>query len=306
MKSFLNIFLILFYSLLANAQSGPELLEQAKNQIDRKQFDEAMITCEKLKQVEVTYQSEGYFLKGVIESEKAFYTLAIEDITQAIDLGYKDPKAYALRGYCLFVLRDYKSSKVDYKDACELDSNNAVYYYNLANVEQKMYKWKDAIYNYTIAIKHNKTYSEAYKNRGFIKMTRGIFVEAIKDYDSALKYNQNDDIILLYRGMALTSIKKYKDAVSMFNRCIRLKEKNGSAYYNRGLVKFHQHDFIGAVLDYDTAIMYKPDMEIAYFNRALCKLELSQKHYTISCDDFRKAAELGYMEALDYLKKYCE
>jgi tetratricopeptide (TPR) repeat protein len=303
MKKTVNFIVITLTIVIAHAQT-PDW-KQTEQLFNNGKFNEVVSICteviarDSLNALALQYRGSAYL-------ENGFYSLAIEDF-DALEMFHPlSPAILAKRGLCNYFLREYKSSSLDFTLALEKDSLNALYAYNLAQVEQCMYRWKDAVNHYTMAIRLNKQYADAYRNRGYIHLTRGHFPEAMKDFDSALKYHQLDETVILYRGMALTSMKHYKEANEMFNRCIRLKSRNGPAYYNRGLVNFQLHNYFLARADMDSAILYKPDMEIAYFNRAICTLELAGKNTIDCCEDFRKAAELGYMEALDYLKKYCE
>ena len=129
---------------------------------------------------------------------------------------------------------------------------------------------------------------------------------AIQDYDSALKLQPRSADLYLQRGMALISLKKYKDAISMFNRAIKFKPGYYHAYYSRGRARLEMKEFKTAILDFDTAVAIKPDFEIAYFTRGIAKLELNSLLRDAACADLRKAARLGYGEAYNYIKKYCE
>jgi tetratricopeptide (TPR) repeat protein len=255
------------------------------------------------------YQSmnnEFQLLKSEALIELNLLNQAIDLLTGIIYIQPRLAKAYALRGYSYVIKGSYKPARNDYLVAVQLDSTNALYYYNLANVEQLMEKWNDAVGNYTRAIFFDKSYVDAYKNRGYIHLNLFRYSLALRDFDSALKYRQNNTDIMLYRGMTLTSLKRYKEAMLMFDRCIRLKPQNGDAYFNKGLVYYQLKDYNRAISVLDSAITADEDLSIAYYHRALAKLELNKNNKIIACDDFRKAISKGNMEALYYIKKYCE
>ena len=50
---------------------------------------------------------------------------------------------------------------------------------------------KEAIKDFSKAIKLNPNYALAYNNRGIAKDNLGLYEEAIKDYDKAIKLNPN-------------------------------------------------------------------------------------------------------------------
>jgi tetratricopeptide (TPR) repeat protein len=253
-------------------------------------------------------QSKTYLLKARSYVEMGHYVMAIDELNTCMRWDSKNAAAYALRAYCHFMNKDYKPSRLDLIEACYLDTSNALYHYNLGNIEQHMKKYTEACKSYALAIRYKPEYAEAYSNRGFINLQRNEFAQALLDIDSALKYNRSgsNKALFLYRGMTLTALKRNKEAIQMFNRCIRMKPDDASAYFYRGRTYYQLKDFKTATANFDTAITLKPTLEIAYFNRALANIELDKNNKRTACADLEKAVQLGYIEALPYLKKYCE
>ena len=58
-----------------------------------------------------------------------------------------------------------------------------------------------------------------------------------------------------------------------------------------------------AINDYNKAIGLNPNYGYAYYNRGLAKIRLGQKDD--GCLDLYKAGELGFAEAYDLIKQYC-
>lgn len=280
-------------------------LDSARAALNRNDFIYAAAWSRQIIETD-SRQYEAFRIRAKAYMELGYYTLCTEDLNYLMNHTPPVANDFANRGYAFFMLQEYKAARSDFRKAFEMDTTSALYAFNLARVEDALYKWKEARAHYTNAIKLKPDYTEAYTKRGQILLMQEQFSAAIMDFDSALKYRQNDGLLLLYRGMALTSLKQYKEAIALFDRCIRLKSNMASAYFNRGLVRFQQRDYRNAQADLDSAIMINPYMEIAYYNRALCKMELAPKGYPTACDDFQKAVSLGFMEALSYLKKYCE
>lgn len=280
-------------------------IQVAEKLYDGSHYHEAIATCDTLI-AERSYRAEAWLIRGKSNLQLGIFTYAINDFTEALRFDRNQAEAYALRAYSYFRLKEYRLARYDLIEATTLDTSNALYFYNLGDIEHHMHKLNEAIKSYSNAIRFNPYYIEAYKNRGHLYLGKQEFGAAIQDFDSALKYNQNSPELMLYRGMALVPLKRFKEALSMFDRCIRLKPDNPAAYYNRGRVRYEVRDYKGAIADFDTAITKDPQMEIAWFNRALAKMEADKKNKFSSCDDFNEAARLGYTEALFYLKKYCE
>ena len=75
-------------------------------------------------------------------------------------------------------------------------------------------------------------------------------------------------------------------------------------YFNRGVAKSDGlGDHKGAIQDYNKAIELNPNYALAYGLRGLSKIKLGQKDS--GCLDLSKAGELGFMDAYDAIKEYC-
>lgn len=304
MKPALAILLLLPLSLWAQSSL---YLKTADSLFQAKKYIQCIDACNE--QLKTHFeQSKTYMLKAKAYIELGHFVLAIEELDACINRDKKNAAAYALRGYAHFMNKDYKPSRLDLIEACYIDTTNALYYYNLGNIEQHMKKYSEACKSYALAIKYKPEYAEAYSNRGFINLERNEFSQALLDIDSALKYNRNghNEELFLYRGMTLASLKRNTEAIDMFNRCIRMKPDDAAAYYNRGRIYHQLRNFTAAIANFDTAVTLKPTMEIAYFNRALARMEVDKNNRKNACDDLAKAIEYGFLEALPYLKKYCE
>lgn len=142
---------------------------------------------------------------------------------------------------------------------------------------------------------------------------------------------------LLVSGIEKANNQKYKEAIIDFTKSIAKDANNAETYYNRGTIKMTISDFDGALLDYDKAIKLNPKQTNAYYNRAgiyvntqqykkalldLNKvIELDEKFpsaltlrgqvkYALndnngSCNDFKRANEIGDKNAETYISKYC-
>jgi tetratricopeptide (TPR) repeat protein len=75
------------------------------------------------------------------------------------------------------------------------------------------------------------------------------------------------------------------------------------AYLKRGEVKFQLQDYNGTMADFSKAIEINPKSAVAYYNRGIIKIMLEQKDS--GCLDLSKAGELGYEQAYEAIKKYC-
>ena len=99
----------------------------------------------------------------------------------------------------------------------------------------------------------------------------------------------------------LFGIFKRRDSTN-FMQAIDINPNNAN-YFNRGLAKFFLEDYQGAILDFTEAIeLYSKD-EGSYYYRGFAKLKLNQKEN--ACLDLSKAGELGFPDAYETIKEYC-
>ena len=72
--------------------------------------------------------------------------------------------------------------------------------------------------------------------------------------------------------------------------------------YGRGM--WVSGNYTAAIQDYNKAIELYPDYTEAYVDRGVAKYNLGDKNG--GCLDFSKAGELGYEDAYDRIKLYCQ
>jgi Flp pilus assembly protein TadD len=68
-------------------------------------------------------------------------------------------------------------------------------------------------------------------------------------------------------------------------------------------MKGNLKDYQGAILDFTKAIQLDSKDSGSYYNRGVAKSMLKQK--ASACLDYSKAGELGYADAYEAIKEYC-
>jgi len=80
--------------------------------------------------------------------------------------------------------------------------------------------------------------------------------------------------------------------------------QDARAYYERALA-YHSLDSLNkAIADYTLAIALNPKISRAYFNRGIAHATIGDM--VKACNDWQKAASMGFDDALEVIKKYCE
>jgi tetratricopeptide (TPR) repeat protein len=85
---------------------------------------------------------------------------------------------------------------------------------------------------------------------------------------------------------------------------ISLNPENAYSYYFKAVSEDLLHHYTEAVLDFNEAIKLNPRYADAYNSRGETKYHLND--VANACSDWIKANELGYISALDNIKKYCK
>ncbi len=162
----------IFFFCSANSQtSKTNYLAEAQSLYNEKKYTEVILICDK--QIALhTRRDEAYRLRGKANMDLGNLYFAIEDFTQSLRFDRINAETYALRAWCNYNLKEFKLARLDYIEACYLDSANSLFCYNLGNIEQHMFKLNEALKSYSRAIQLNPFYVEAYKNRGYIHLNR--------------------------------------------------------------------------------------------------------------------------------------
>lgn len=190
----------------------------------------------------------------------------------------------------------------------QTNNNQAKEYYDNGCDKVSRKDYAGAITDFSEAIKRDSGFIQAYENRGVAKFYLKDNAGAISDYNKALKINPDDYNTHARRGWAEFNIHEYVAAIADFTKALERSRDNAHYYNIRGQAKYHLHDLEGAIPDFDRAIRYwagdKYQKSTAYYWRGIIKIDLGQKES--ACSDLRKAADLGYTEANEALKKYCQ
>lgn len=160
----------------------------------------------------------------------------------------------------------------------------------------------------------------------------------LKQYEKALSYfNQaiaitGDSASYNKRGLCYFMLLNYDSALIDFNSSIKLSPLNADYYYNRSMVWLAKSENQKAFEDCTESIKLNPRKEVSYFNRAAAEEAMSQQNAAMfdyseiirinptnamafykrgilkesflndrkgSCEDYNKAYQLGYEEALE-------
>ncbi|NJN28246.1 MAG: tetratricopeptide repeat protein [Cyclobacteriaceae bacterium] len=199
-------------------------------------------------------------------------------------------------------------------------------------------EWDKALVQLEEAIAYNDQNPTTFNLRGIIKLEQGLTAAAIADFDRSVALDSSDYRTVYNRGNAHYQMEEYSKAIDDFDAAIRLQPKAADIYINRGNTLVNLQQYTRAVLDYSFALKLDEDNYLTHFNlgRAyflMDSLELAGNSFAQSvqiystfapayyflgmiamendqpdaaCLHLQQAADLGYQQAEEAKKLYCE
>ncbi|QYX30608.1 serine protease [Sphaerospermopsis torques-reginae] len=272
--------------------------------------------------------AEYYDIRGLKYGSLGDYKKAIEDITEAIRLDDKSVLYYADRGIAYLGLKDYKQAISDLTETIRRDPKNAPYtvgglrysefknnkiiissyntqlsivYANRGGAYSELKEYKQAIDDYTQAIKIDPENAEYYKNRGLAYFQLKDYKQAINDYTQAIKIDPKDALYYVGRGLAYFQLKDYKQAINDYTQAIKIDPKKAIYYNARGTTYSELKDYKQAINDYSQAIKIDPKDATYYRDRGLAYLQL--KDYKQAIADYTQAIKIDDKNAIYYASR---
>jgi tetratricopeptide (TPR) repeat protein len=267
-------FLIIYlWSFLVNAQSIELLLQKSQKAIESNQLKEAIEFANQALSLDSNV-ADAYLKRGLARYAFSEYDAAIADYSKAIKLQNNLKDAYYNRGVAYYWLSKNDLAQKDFEKALQIDAKDArthtalgVLYAKLGETEHKKY-FALAEKSYKKAIESNPEYASAY-------------------YNLAL----------------LESEKAPKKALELLDRYTSLK-KDADGFLLKGIVQNNLKQYEKALQDLAEAEKLRSYDHQIYIEKAWAFLQMRQN--SEACKNWKKAEELGSVEASNWLEKYCK
>jgi tetratricopeptide (TPR) repeat protein len=249
--------------------------------------------------IKIDSHNSDYFLsRALLRQEMQDYLGAIRDYTESIRLAGKSLHTmytYFRRGYVYHLGGNDKRAKKEFLLAIEMYSEELDAYKVQIEFLCMMGEYKEAI---SVCNKLMKKYpaSQWYSERGNVYLIMRDFKQAIRDFSKAIKLEPNKQVDYQNRGAAYLAKGDYLEAIEDFTKAIKLAiNKNDSKNYRqRGDARYHIQDFTGAIKDYTEAIKQEHNDGHAYSNRGRAYYAVNQTK--LATNDFIKAAGLFILD----------
>ena len=211
---------------------------------------------------------------------------------------------YDLKGVVALGRDNLVQAAAYFRKAIQLDSNNAMAWYNLSITQHKNQFSKAALESINKAIQLQPTLSIAYFDRAILHKELGDLDAAIADYSSLLL---SDDIYhlptMFNRALTFKKLGQFTAAMNDLDYLIQLAPEVAMPYKVRGNIHLLLGYYHRAVSDFTKAIEKDEDLAEAYFNRAIA--HLLNNDVLPACMDFEESATKGYERGQEKQVYFC-
>ena len=295
--------------------TGETFWMKASITVDKKQFEESLKQLiadrqkvKDLEDVKLKLSNATAELEKLRQELKSLQRDNNSRELEKIDLKYKNEinslssVDFFLNGIDDFVNHNYYKAIENYTKAIEIDPKFELAYLHRAFSKNFLKDIVGAIEDLTMAIRLNPEDMFAYYSRGVSKAMIEDYNGAVDDLTTAINSNSRWTTAYYYRGMSRRHLRDYNGAELDQTKVIALDAKFRLAYVDLGLIKLQLHNFRAAASVLTEAIELDPTEGDAYYLRGL---SLIDGRKNTACNDFRKAADLGFSKAYEALNSLC-
>lgn len=222
------------------------------------------------KSIELAENSDALHLKGKLFLETNDLENAALNLRKAYHLNPQSGEILFDLGYLEFLNGDTQQALNYYSSAIKYDSRNPKSYVNIGNIYSMLGNSKIAIDYYSKALVLDTTDGIAYYSRANEKMMLNDINGAIEDYNASLKIDSLNINALYMLAEANNKIGNIDNSINQYNAILKIDTTEARAFYLRGVI------------------------------------EVTTENYDKACKDFKEAGDLGYFDAYEMIKKYCD
>ena len=170
-------------------------------------------------------------------------------------------------------LQRYKDAVRDFTQALKFAPESSDVLYNRGSAYSRLGRWDEAIADYGALLALVPNDPNAFYARAWAHAQRGDDAAAIADLDQVLAIAPNDQESLMDRGGLNIRAGRFDAAVADFGKLLDLDPKAAAAAYNRGRAHYAKGDFRHAADDFALSLKLRPQNPYASL-----RLHLAQSH----------------------------
>lgn len=216
-----------------------------------------------------------------------------ELIRQAEMLLVRAPHAVEIQGLigaAYLGLDDFSGAEQAFRQAINLQPQDATQHNNLGIALRKQDKLDEAEQCYSEAIRLQADYVDAYYNRANLRGQLKRTEEAVADYKAALQYKPDYAVAHYNLANLYRDNKIYKQALYHYKVALDLDYSNHDILFNMGSIQLDLKNIDAAILAFEAANLVKADDFDTYANLASA-LSLNEE-FEKSRDTYRKALKI--------------
>jgi tetratricopeptide (TPR) repeat protein len=167
----------------------------------------------------------------------------------------------------------------------------------------KASRFKDAVNDFTRALKENPAFFTGYLLRAQAYTGLKSNDAAIRDVQTYLKYFDNNQQAIFQCGEYYFQAEDYMNALKCFNKNLKEDPNNGLYYKARGKTYLKTDTYRYAVYDLSMSLDLNPGDAETWMYLGLAKIQSGDKEN--GCSDLDKARQMGNTEVLKYIVDNC-
>ncbi len=310
-----------------NLSKAKHLYEKAKNQIEEKRFEDALLSLQNAIIISPT-NAEVLSLIGYVHYKLNFKMKTKEEVYEisknALELDETSQEAWLHMGNAHSYLDNFSRSIEFYRKAEELGYGNVRLCNNLGTAYLKIGDIEEALKNYNTGLKIDSTFPPLLNNLGYLYTRKGEFDEAISYLEKAVKEDPNYSAPLNNLGNIFNEKREfdratyyyskaieidpenqhalnnlgtvyyakgnYKEAIKFFKKAIVINSDYGDPWMNLGAICSEKANFIAAIQYYDKAIEIHTRLFKAWYNKGNAYLNLNNTNKAI--ESYKKAIKI--------------
>ena len=211
---------------------------------------------------------------------------------------------YDLKGLVHLEMEEVDKAATAFRQAINLDPNNAMAWFNLSKVSQSYEDYATSLDFLNKAIGLVPSFNNAYFERALVKKKLGDIKGAIADY-SIIVNREGANFLPAYfnRAICYKKVGQLTAALSDLEEVLHHHPDDPVTWKVKGNIHLLAGRHNQAIADFTKAIDLDSELGVAYFNRGIAHL-LNYNPMT-ACTDFEQSASQGYERALDKKSYFC-
>jgi len=167
-----------------------ELINKAKQEIDKKDFKNAIESCNRAIELDKNFL-DGYYCTGIAYSNERKYDMAIKSFEKAVSLDPNHIDSWNNIGVAYEHLNNLDKAKHAYEKTLEINPDYYIAFFNIANIFKQTESYDEAIENYTKATNLKPDFAKAWFFMGCSYFDKKEYNEAIIQIKKAIKLDPN-------------------------------------------------------------------------------------------------------------------